>query len=159
MSNEKKSEAWRKALLARPLILIFAAAGILLLLLGSSPLGQGAENAKDPALDTEAYRKTLEAELVALCEQVKGAGKVSLLLTLDGSEEAVYAKDERNGATDYVVSGGEGLLLYRRHPAVLGVAVVCTGGESAEVRTELTSLLSALLGVGTNRICITAARS
>ncbi len=155
MPTEAKTPSPLKELFKKPLVLILVAAGVLLLLFGGMESTPTAKNATISE-ETEAYRKSLEGELTALCEKVKGAGKVTLLLTLDGSEEAVYAKDERNGATDYVVSAGEGLLLYRRHPAVLGVAVVCTGGDRADVRAELTALLSAALGVGSNRIYITA---
>lgn len=158
MPHETKPAPPIKELLKKPLILILIAAGVLLLLFGGTGSSTPAEKTT-LAEETEAYRKALEGELTALCEKVSGAGKVTLLLTLDGSEEAVYAKDERNGATDYVVSSGEGLLLYRRHPAVLGVAVVCTGGDRADVRAELTSLLSAALGIGANRIYITASQS
>ena len=138
--------------------MLLAAAGVLLLLLGGGMgSGKSTKTESDLAAATEQYREALEGELTALCEKVVGAGKVSVLLTLDGSEEAVYAKDERqNGASDYVVSAGEGLLLYRKHPATLGVAVVCTGGTDPTVRAELTALLSAALGIGSNRIYITA---
>ena len=158
MPNETKPAPPIRELLKKPLVLILVAAGVLLLFFGGM---ESVTPAKKTTLaeETEAYRKALEGELAALCEKVSGAGKVTLLLTLDGSEEAVYAKDERNGATDYVVSAGEGLLLYRRHPAVLGVAVVCAGGDRADVRAELTALLSAALGVGANRIYITASQS
>ena len=161
MADEKNLSPIWKNLLKKPLILLLAAAGVFLLLLGNATTDTSKKTAESSLVaETEAYRKALESDLVALCEQVSGAGKVSLLLTLDGSEEAVYAKDERqNGATDYVVSSGEGLLLYRKHPAVLGVAVVCTGGADPSVRGELTALLSAVLGIGSNRIHISYSQS
>ncbi|MBQ8173830.1 MAG: hypothetical protein IJ009_00335 [Clostridia bacterium] len=149
-----------KELFKKPLVLILAAAGVVLLLLGSGTTPSSSTEKTTLTAETENYRRALESELITLCEKVTGAGKVSLLLTLDGSEEAVYAKDERqNGGSDYVVSSGEGLLLYHKHPTVLGVAVVCTGGGDPSVRAELTALLSAALGVGSNRIYITSGQS
>ncbi len=160
MPDEKKEKPLARELLKKPLVLVLAVAGVLLLLFGSTSFSAEPTKATDLFADTESYRKALEEELTALCEQVKGAGNVHLLLTLDGTEEAVYAKDERqNGGTDYVVSGGDGLLLYRKHPAVLGVALACTGGADPTVRAELTALLSAALDIGSNRIYITAAQS
>ena len=160
MPDDKKPNALARDLLKKPLVLILAVAGVLLLLFGSTSFSTESAKTVDLFADTESYRKALEEELTALCEQVRGAGKVHLLLTLDGTEEAVYARDERqNGGTDYVVSGGNGLLLYRKHPAVLGVALACTGGSDPTVRAELTALLSAALNIGSNRIYIAAAQS
>ncbi len=136
----------------RWVILLLAVVGILLLLLGG--MFDGNTQKAEVGEDSVAYRRMLEEELTALCSGVAGAGRVQLVITLAGGEEAVYATDSRDGQNDYVLSGGEGLLLYRKNPAVLGVGVVCQGGRDATVRQELTALLSATLGIGSNRIYI-----
>lgn len=147
-----------KGLKGKGMLLLLLAVGILLLFLGGGSeqktVGKE-EGAADVAARTEAYRVALEEELTLLCSQVEGVGRLDLLLTLEGSERAVYATDTgESGRTDYVMSGGEGLLLYREYPAVRGVAVVCEGGADPAVRAQLTALLSALLDIGTNRISI-----
>lgn len=159
MADEQGLKKYGKLLRGKGLLLLLAAAGILLLLLGSGGRGGNTataqQNAQDEAARTEAYRVALTQELVALCGRVAGAGEVHLVLTLAGGGEAVYAADSTaDGRTDYVLSGGEGLLLYRKKPAVLGVGVVCTGGRDPAVCRELTALLSATLGIGSNRIYI-----
>ncbi len=154
MADEKVFTKYLKNLKGKGLLLILAALGILLLVFGGMDT-TGQKTLPDVGEQTEAYRATLEKELTALCKQVEGVGEVRLMVTLSGSEKAVYAQDSKqNGTTDYVVSSGEGLLLYREYPAVLGVAVVCTGGGSPTVERELTDLLTALLGIGANRISI-----
>ena len=127
-------------------LLLLLLGGLCLLLLG----GQEVEEA--PTFDSEAYRAALTAEVTALCREVSGVGETSVLLTLEAGERLVYAED----GDGYVTVGGEGLLVERRPPRVLGVAVVCTGGDDPAVRERLTALLSAALGVGTNRVEITA---
>lgn len=127
-------------------LLLLLLGGLCLLLLG----GQEAEEA--PTFDSEAYRAALTAEVTALCREVSGVGETSVLLTLEAGERLVYAED----GDGYVTVGGEGLLVERRPPRVLGVAVVCTGGDDPAVRERLSALLSAALGVGTNRVEITA---
>lgn len=157
MADERTLPKYLKALRGKWVLLLLAAAGILLLLLGS---GQSNPTTKtvsvaDEAARIERYRVALEEELVSLCGQVQGAGRVHLVLTLEGGEQSVYATDSsKDGRIDYVLSGGGGLLLYRKSPAVLGVGVVCEGGADPAVCRELTSLLSATLGIGTNRIYI-----
>ena len=156
MADEKMFTKYIKNLKGKGLLLLLAALGILLLVFGGGIESSDKSTLPDIGEQTEAYRASLEKELTALCERVTGVGEVRLMLTLGGSEKAVYAQDSnQNGTSDYVVSGGEGLLLYREYPAVTGVAVVCTGGADPTVQRELTDLLSALLGIGINRIAIT----
>ncbi len=158
MGENKLLSKYFKGFKGKEILLLLLAAGILLLFLGGSSKEAApstSEGAADVAARTEAYRVALEEELTLLCSRVEGVGELELLLTLEGSERAVYATDiGQNGRTDYVISGGEGLLLYREHPSVRGVAVVCEGGNDPAVRARLTSLLSALLAIGSNRISI-----
>ncbi|MBO5051977.1 MAG: hypothetical protein J6D31_07250 [Clostridia bacterium] len=157
MGDERTLPKYIKALRGKWALLLLAAAGVLLLLLGGGqPAAQAAPDSSEEAARTEAYRAALTEELCTLCSRVRGAGRVELVLTLSGGEETVYATDVgQDGRTDYVLSGGEGLLLYRKPPAVLGVGVVCDGGGDPAVCHELTALLSATLGIGSNRIYIT----
>lgn len=133
-----------KTMKGKGALLLLLLAGLLLLLLG------GRTPEEEERFDSEAYRTALTAEVAALCREVGGVGEVSVLLTLEAGECFVYAED----GDGYVTVGGEGLLLERRPPRVLGVAVVCTGGEDPAVRERLTGLLSAALGVGTHKVQI-----
>lgn len=160
MADEKKPLARTfRNLRGKWLLLLLAAAGILLLLFGGSA-SNGKETAAAPtaaeeSARTEAYRTALEEELTALCAQVAGVGRVTVTVTLERGERAVYAQDRTAaGGEDYVLRGGDGLLLFRETPAVRGVAVVCTGGDDPAVQARLSELLSALLGIGRNRIAV-----
>lgn len=130
-------------------LVLLGVLGLLLLLLGGTPTPSGEREA---ASDSEDYRRTLTAEVTALCREVRGVGEVSVLLTLEAGESSLWAENE-NG---YVTAGGEGLLIESRPPRVAGVAVVCAGGGDAAVREELCELLSAALGIGRHRVRISA---
>ncbi len=159
MADEGLLAKYLKNMKGKAWFLLLLLLAVLLLLFGGG-LGDAASQTEqdgDLAARTEAYRLALEEDLCALCSRVSGAGEVRVLLTLDGTERAVYATDTgSNGQRDYVTSGGAGLLLYREYPAVRGVAVVCTGGADARVQSELTRLLAATLGIGSNCIYIGA---
>ena len=157
MTDETLFQKYVKTLRGKWVLLLLAVGGILLLLLGSSQSGNATrvDSGQEVAARAEAYRSVLTEELTTLCSEVAGAGRVRLVLTLAGGEESVYAFDSSaDGRTDYVLSGGEGLLLCRKNPTVLGVGVVCEGGGDPSVCRELTALLSATLGIGSNRIYI-----
>lgn len=140
----------------KKLMILVGVLGILLLLLGQ--MGGGAKRQESGLPDAEAYKTALEAELTALCEEVAGVGQARVLVTLSGTEMAVYEKNETASGQTLATTGGGALLLYYELPRVMGVAVVCDGGDSQRVKRELTSLLCASLDVESHRVCVTAAK-
>jgi hypothetical protein len=111
----------------------------------------------------ETYRAGLESRAKTLCAQVAGVGEVDVLITLSGGFEYVYAADTRSAAggmtTSYVTVGsgsGESLVyITEKPPAIVGIGVVCGGGMDPTVRQEVTALLSAAFGIGSNKIYVT----
>ena len=148
------------------------ALGVVLLLLGN----RRAEGNSNPSADsppagtvtrtTEEYRADLEARMEAICGQVSGVGSVKVIVTLAGGCEYVYATDKKltvgGESTSYITvgSGDSESLVYitERAPAIVGIGVVCAGGQDSTVRREVTSLLSAAFGVGSHQIYVTAGR-
>ena len=115
------------------------------------------------ARSAEAYRDELETRVKTLCSRVAGVGEVEVMVTLAGGFEYVYATDRKTAAggesISYVTVGsgsGESLVyITEKPPAIVGVGVVCTGGTDPTVRQEITALLSAALGIGSNKIYVT----
>lgn len=136
------------------------AVGAVLLILGSLP---GKKDSASPGDSAEllAYAESLEERIAALCEEVEGVSDVSVLLTLDGSTEHVYAENSTYSGGNYVVisvGGEERMVLVREiYSSVRGIAVVCRGGEDIAVRRTLTELLSCALGVPISKISIAGA--
>ncbi len=111
----------------------------------------------------EEYRAALETRMETICAQVAGVGEVDVAVTLAGGFEYVYATDKKTTvsgeSTSYVTVGsgsGESLVyITEKPPAIVGIGVVCAGGMDATVRQEVTALLSAAFGVGSNKIYVT----
>jgi stage III sporulation protein AG len=112
---------------------------------------------------TEEYRADLEHRMEEICGQITGVGAVKVIVTLKGGSEYVYAADKKTTvggeSTSYITVGSgssESLVYITEHaPAVVGIGVVCTGGQNATVRREVTALLSAAFGVGSHQIYVT----
>lgn len=95
-----------------------------------------------------------------------GVGTCKVMITLEKSDENVYAtnseskRDADSGSSkeDYVLydqdSGESPLLLSAYLPNVQGVAVVCTGGDDPAVREKITTTVASLFGIPTNRISV-----
>ena len=122
--------------------LLLAAAGIFLLLSGNGLFSPG-EKKTAAGEDPAAYRASLERELSTLCAEIRGVGRVSVMITLADGERTTYSGSKVASVTP---------------PAVLGAALVCDGGGDAEVKAELTRLVSALLGIGANRVTVSERR-
>jgi len=139
-------------------ICLLAVVGVLLLLLGggmSDAKENGVRSGNEYAEESEKYRSELEDKISQICKRVSGDESPTVIVTLDCGEEYIYAK-RSDGS--YIVSSGEGVLLCRRMPQVCGVAVVCRNGDEPTVQSCITEHICALLGIGTNRVCVSASR-
>ena len=109
--------------------------------------------------DDGTYKTQLEQQLTELIEQVQGAGKTTVMLTLESGEETVYALDTLSGQTQtqqthVLLDDGTALEQTVYLPTICGVAVVCEGGGDVRVAARITELVGALLDVPSNRICV-----
>ena len=159
------------------IVVLGAIIGLGLLVIGSLdlPFGKGAQKSTPTATDEQgqlaAYKQELSAEIASLCAEVQGVGKVQVMVTLSGGYEYVYARDlqSKTGGDSYtweetyviIGSGGaqEPLLLMKKQPGIAGVGIVCEGGADPWVQNELTALVSAAFGIGTNKIHVSAAQN
>ena len=88
-----------------------------------------------------------------------GAGAVEVMVTLENGEESIYATDEQTSAdgstsVSHVIVSDEGLIETTQTPQVLGVAVVCEGGDIAAVQNRISTLVEVLTGVGANHVTV-----
>lgn len=158
------TQRWKGALKKYQYVLLVAAVGAALLLL---PTGRDSpREAETPALaegeafDLEAFEEKLEEVL----SQVEGAGETKVVLTLDGGSRQVLARNQDRegdgGVSNTVVTVGKGsgqqevVPLQTVAPQFRGALVVCPGGGSAQVRLKLIEAVSALTGLGSDKISV-----
>ena len=161
----KKGNALQNGRLRLYLLLGCGVLGILLILLGSS--GKKAEKTADEtpySTSTDElviYQDYLESRIKKLCESVSGVRNVTVVVTLSGSFESVYATEWPDGNEEYVILGSGSsaspIYLSRSAPEIAGIGIVCLGGSNDNVRRELIALLSATFHISSNRIYITEA--
>lgn len=150
-------------------VLLMAALGVLLLLL---PSGGGAKEPSAASLPSERFdRLALQEEMEQILSSLDGVGRLSLMLTVDGSGEYALAQDESAGSkrsgtenaeqtrkTETVVLGSgstaEVVVTQSCYPHYVGALVVCEGGGSAGVRLAVTQAVSALTGLSSDRITV-----
>jgi len=135
--------------------------GIVLMLL---PSGSEKPSAK---AENPVEQVALEDELTLLLSQIEGAGKVSVMLTVEKGEETLYQTNERTSES----TGGNSIerdtvtvtdsqrnetgLIKQVNPArYLGAVVVCQGADDPRVRLSVVDAVSKLTGLGADRISV-----
>ena len=137
-------------------IALIIAVGVL-----SSKENSGVDDGKSAIAGKLEYELQLERRIEELCLSLDGIDSAKALVTLDGGTEEIYASnsraktDDRSGenSVEYP-SSSDALRLGEKYPEIRGVAVVVSGGESAQVRKNVTELLSSSLGISSNRIAV-----
>ena len=120
------------------LLLMCAVVGVALVLL---PLFFGGEASQSDGGDDslEEYKLRLEEELSELCSDIYGVGRCRVKISFSSGFRFEY-----KGSA----------LVEKFLPEIDGVTVLCEGAGSSEVRREISGLISALYGIGQNRICV-----
>ena len=111
--------------------------------------------------------KKMEEKLEHVLSKIEGAGKVTVVLTVKTGTRQVLAEDgeiiqkssdmERSSST-VVLSKGSGsqevVSVQEIFPQFQGALVVCAGGNSPAVKLKLVEAVSALTGLGSDKISI-----
>ena len=141
------------------LAIVFGGIAMALILLSEWIPAQPDADVCTAAADPAAYRVQIEQQLTSLIEQIDGAGKTVVMLTLENGEETVYALDTQSGQTQsqethVLLDDGSALAQTVYLPKICGAAIVCEGGGDVRVAVRITELVSALLDLPSNRICV-----
>lgn len=105
--------------------------------------------------------------LEAILSQIKGAGKVKVLLTYSAGERTVYHVNEKSTSTEdsqsrdletaLVTDGNrkeEALVSQVLPPEYLGAVVVCQGAGDPSVRLAISEAVSRATGLGADKISV-----
>lgn len=147
-------------------VLIVLLVGVLLMLIPTDY----ARNQEVLPTEPDQPKQQLEitaSQLETLLSQIKGAGRVEVLLTLSAGEKTVYQRDEQNSYTDssqnteyetLILSDGNrsenAPVAQILGPEYLGAVIVCQGADDPSVRFAMTEAVSKATGLGTDKISV-----
>lgn len=162
------------------IIMLLGILGILLIFL--SQVFSSQKPQENPTVEagetvtTAEYRKTLEEELAAFISQIEGAGETKVMVTLKGTGETVYLKEQktdvnqqgdtgsenfsehRSVSESYVVTDGKNgrntVVKSQLEPEIKGVVVVCAGGDSPVVQSRILDAVTTALDLSSVRVHI-----
>ena len=158
MIRGKLSEFIKKYKFAFLILLL----GIALMLLPSQK--ESSTENKSTTILSEAKEPDDEERLKQILMQIKGAGKVEIMLTYSVGEEIVYQTDsqttgESSQRSDTVVINDanrlESGLIRQVNPAVyMGAIVVCQGADNASVHLAIVDAVSKVTGLRSDQISV-----
>ena len=114
-----------KGLFSSPAVLAFLSVlglGVLLLFLGTG---------SEKSVVASVAEGGAEQEIAAFCSAIEGVGECRVFVTYEEKSLGYGRGTEKT---------------------VLGIAVVCTGGDSDSVKERVSRVVSSVYGIGTNRI-------
>ncbi|WP_186564429.1 stage III sporulation protein AG [Lawsonibacter celer] len=148
-------------------VLLVILAGIVLLAIPS--FGDQVQETTPAAVETvdDFSVETMESRLAEALSQIEGAGEVRVVLTVKSGARRILAQDgkttQKDGQVDstistVIISNGdrseETVALQQLSPQYQGALVVCSGGDDPAVRLCLSDAVSALTGLGADKISI-----
>ena len=143
-------------------LMIAAIAIIALLLIGTDSGGSGVQdnNTATISFDDE-YRAKITDELVKTISQIKGVGKVSVMVTVESSYRYVYSEDiqkttDSKKTETVILQNKEALLQRIEAPAIGGVLVVCSGGDNPAVKEKVINAVSTVLDISSSKVYVTS---
>ncbi len=153
------------------IIVVVGLVGMLLILLSEFTGSDSSEQAEKPdnsnSTSYETYAQDMEKRLSGILEKIEGVGKAEVMVTVSGTEEYIYAQEEKikNGEKDYsaeseyvlIGSGSEKQALLKKvvNPEISGVVIICEGGDSNIVKERVYSSISAVFNISASQIYVT----
>lgn len=158
---QKGQIPWKEVWKRYQAIILVIAVGCVLMLIpsGSKPEGEHQEDTQEEFLLEE-----FEERLAKTLSCIEGAGEVQIMLSLSSGERQILAQDIKKGVegelqqTTVTVGRGsatEGVVpLQTVAPQFRGALVVCAGGDDPTVQLQMIQAVSALTGLGSDKISV-----
>ncbi len=117
------------------------------------------------------YSSSMEKQIENMLSKIDGVGKVNVTLMVSGTEEYIYAQENKsniskNGESNssqnensyiFIQKNGDKEALVQKviNPVISGVVIVCEGGGNSVVRESVYKAVSVSLNIASNKIYVT----
>lgn len=141
-------------------VALILAIGILLMLLPEK------QDMPDSA-PVQSSEENLQTQLEEILSQIRGVGKVRVLLTVESGEKTLYIRDEDRSESSensqtrseaVIITGSDraqqGLISQVLPPNYLGAVIVCQGGDLPEVKLAVVEAVCDAVGLTADKISV-----
>ena len=165
--GKRKLTAPLAALSKYKYVLLVAVIGAALLLWPGMRTEEKSPPAESGPSDGGSELAKTEAAMEEILGKISGVGRVDVMLTLQSGSELVLAEegslrysgdsrtpDNYERSNQPITDSGGVVVTQERYPMYRGALVVCDGGGSDSVRLQVINAVSALTGLGSDRIAV-----
>ena len=144
---------------------IVLVAGLLLMILPNSK--SSSQKSETQPSEIGVTTEDVEEQLLELLKEIKGVGKVRLLLTLENSGETIFQTDQelstnsdsQSSKTETVIitdanRNQTGLVSEYNTPTYRGAVVICSGGDNPSVQLAVTQAVMRSTNLSADQICV-----
>lgn len=114
-------------------------------------------NSEDKS-DVDEYVENLESKLKKNLSLVSGAGKVSVIISVESGMETVLAtvktRDDETVTEEPFTVGGKTVVITETYPKISGVVIVAEGADNLQVRVSLINATCVFLNIDSEKIQI-----
>lgn len=153
------------------LLVVLGIIGMILILMSELiSSGEQQKDTNEKLYKRSEYEEYMERQVEKILGKMEGVGKVNVMLTVEGTEEYVYAVESKENSSSssensssqsetncvFQQKGGDKEALVKKiiNPSITGVVVVCDGGDDLQVKEKIYEAVSVSLNIPVNRICI-----
>ena len=126
-----------------------AALIVVVALIASSSFSFSKSDSTD-AQNVSSYVTELEKKLSKSLSEVKGAGRVEVIISVESGFKSVY----KESADGLVLVNGKPVVVTEGYPAITGVIIVAEGANNLSVKISLLSAARIFLNIGEEKIKI-----
>jgi len=158
----KLTAVWQKYKYA----VLIAAVGVLLMVIPGKRGTVSAQPASGTSTEQSFSLSQTEERMESILGQMDGVGKIRVMLTLAGGSRLQLAADT-DGSFDSAgrlrqeivrlnkgSNGQDVVVIHQSYPTFQGAVIVCQGADIGAVRLAVTEAVSALTGLGADKISI-----
>lgn len=136
-------------------LIVIALTVICLIFVFSGVFNKGEEKTYS---NIDEYVNTLENKLKKNLSLVDGAGKVSVIISVESGMETVLATvkttEDNTVKEEPFTVGGKTVVITETYPKIIGVVIVAEGANNLSVRVSLINAVSVFLNIDSNKIQI-----
>lgn len=129
-----------------------AAIGIILILVSGKSSNSRTGSANYDDFNFEKYESALEKRLEEKINKIDGVSSADVIILVETSY--IYDSINSGSYSELFGDSSENGRISESAPRIRGVAVICSGGAQAKIKKDITEMLSALLGLPTNKIWV-----
>lgn len=132
-------------------LLVIALAVVAIFIFSSSFKGE-----EKVSTNVDSYVDNLENKLKNSLSKVRGAGKVDVIISVNGGMQSVYATEKQTSSGDVketlVFANGKTVVLKENYPEILGVVVVAQGANNLTVKIALLNATCVYLNIPDEKV-------